>query len=397
MTTDPATARWWHVEEQSREQGGVTEPSAPPGEKPSAHPAAALSAFPAEKQSPPPARGKGPARVRCELCPHRCLIAPGKLGFCNARQNQDGRLVSLTYGHPRGLAVDPIEKKPLYHFLPGSQVLSFGTTGCTLACTFCQNWHLSQCVPGSGEAPDPRRERTVAPEEIVELARREVVPTLAYTYNEPTVFAEYLVDVAARARSAGLRNVMVSNGYISPRAREEVMAEIDGINVDLKAFSEAFYRQQAKARLEPVLDTLRWIARQPAIWLEVTTLLIPGLNDSAAELEEQCAWIAGELGPEVPLHFSAFHPAYKLQDRPPTPEETLLRARETALRAGLQYVYLGNVSSTTGHQTHCPRCGAVVIERAYFRTTRVKLRGGACPECGAAVAGVFNADETKGH
>lgn len=350
MTTRMATARWWHVEEP---------------------------------------QGEAPAKVRCELCPHGCRIAPGKLGFCYARRNEDGRLVSLTYGHPRGLAVDPIEKKPLYHFLPGTEVLSFGTTGCTLACTFCQNWHLSQCAPGTGEAPDPRRERSAAPAEIVQLAQREGVPTVAYTYNEPTVFAEYVVETAAQARAAGLRNVMVSNGYISPAAREEVLEAIDGINIDLKAFTDTFYRQQTQARLEPVLDTLHWVARQPSIWLEVTTLLIPGLNDAARELEEECAWIAGELGPQVPLHFSAFHPAYKLKDRPPTPEQTLLRAREIALRAGLHYVYLGNVSSSAGHQTRCPRCDALVIARAYFHTTQVNLRDGACPECGEAVAGVF--------
>ncbi len=324
--------------------------------------------------------------VRCELCPRGCLLRDGQTGFCRVRKNTGGRLTSLTYGHPLGLAVDPIEKKPLYHFLPGTPVLSFGTAGCTLACTFCQNWNLSQGAAGD----DPRQgDRPVDPAELVSLARNEKTPTIAYTYNEPTVFAEYLVDVAAGAREAGLRNVMVSNGYIAPKARQEVFARIDAVNVDLKGFSDAFYREHTQAALEPVLDTLQWVGAQPDIWLEVTTLLIPGLNDSEEMLGEECQWIASHLGPDVPVHFTAFHPAYKMNDRPRTPLETLLRAREIALHCGLRYIYLGNVGSSEGQNTICPHCKAVAIEREWFRTTTVNLADGRCSNCSGLVAGVF--------
>ena len=324
--------------------------------------------------------------VRCELCPRGCHIRDGQTGFCRARKNAGGRLVSLTYGQPLGVAVDPIEKKPLYHFLPGTTVLSFGTAGCTLACTFCQNWSLSQGVIPNG----PRRGgRPVDPGELVTLAHKEKTPTIAYTYNEPTVFAEYLVEVAVQARAAGLNNVMVSNGYIAPEARREVFAPIDAVNVDLKGFSEAFYREHTQAALAPVLDTLLWVGAQPGIWLEITTLLIPGLNDSEEMLGEECQWIASHLGPDVPVHFTAFHPAYKMTDRPRTPLQTLVLAREIALHHGLRYIYLGNVGGSDGQDTICPHCRAVTIEREGFRATILGLADGRCSKCNGLVAGVF--------
>ncbi len=329
--------------------------------------------------------------VRCELCPHGCLLSTGQVGLCHSRKNVGGELLSYTYGHPRGLAVDPIEKKPLYHFLPGTGVLSFGTTGCTLACSFCQNWHLSQCRPSESNDWASDETCSVAPHEIVALVRRENVPSLAYTYNEPTVFAEYLVETAALARKEGLRNVMVSNGYITAVAREAVMASIDAINVDLKAFDEEFYRTHTGSSLAPVMDTLRWVARQDAIWLEITTLVIPGLNDDDDQMRKECAWIVGELGPDVPLHLSAFHPAHKMKDRSRTAASSLLRARDIARREGLQYVYVGNVPGDEGLHTLCPGCGALLIERTHFKRTLVRMDAGACSACGRRIPGVFEA------
>jgi pyruvate formate lyase activating enzyme len=324
-------------------------------------------------------------RVVCDLCPRACRLRDGQTGFCNARRNTAGRLTTLTYGHPVGLGIDPIEKKPLFHFLPGSPVLSFGTVGCTLACRFCQNWSMSQSDARAGS-------RRVAPEEILELLRRDEVPSVSYTYNEPTVFAEYLVDVARLARENGIRNVMVSNGYISPQAREEVFAHIDGINVDLKGFSERFYARETRSHLAPVLDTLEWIGKRPDIWLEITTLLIPGLNDSEKMLTEECDWIIGHLGVDVPLHLTAFHPAYQMLDRPRTPPEILQRARDIARGKGLRYVYTGNVADSEGQSTVCPACEAIVIARSGHSARTVGLENGRCNACGQTIAGVFAAD-----
>ncbi len=338
MSPDPVVARWWHAE----------------GE-----------------------------RLRCELCPRACLIGEGQAGSCCVRRNSGGQLHSLSYGQPTGFAVDPIEKKPLFHFLPGTRVLSFGTLGCTLRCRFCQNW------PHSHPEAVEMRARHSTPEEIVALAKQEAVPSIAYTYNEPTVFSEYLIDTARAARSAGLRNVAVSNGYITPQARREVFAELDAANIDLKGFSEDFYRDLTGGSLQPVLDTLVWIRRETEIWLEVTTLLIPGLNDDDEMLAAECDWITAHLGTEVPVHFTAFHPDFKLRDRPPTPPETLARARDLARAKGLRYVYVGNVAGADGLHTYCPECAQKLITRGWHAAETLALQAGRCTQCGAKIAGVF--------
>jgi pyruvate formate lyase activating enzyme len=325
-----------------------------------------------------------PDGVVCGLCPRGCRVSEGQAGFCGVRHNAAGHLRALTYGHPSSLAIDPIEKKPLFHFLPGTQVLSFGTVGCTLGCRFCQNWTLSR-----GEI-ERMQGRYAAPQEIVDLAMREQTPSIAYTYNEPTVFAEYMLAISELAHERGLRNVAVTNGYVTPEARTEVFSRLDAANVDLKGFSEDFYAEQAQAHLAPVLDTLRWIARETHIWLEITTLLIPGLNDADDTITAECEWIRSNLGVDVPLHLTAFHPAYKMTDRPRTPVETLTRARRIALEQGLRFVYVGNVAQDDAQSTRCPACGAMLIRRTWHAAESEGMAGGRCRKCSAQLAGVFD-------
>lgn len=314
--------------------------------------------------------------VRCTLCPRSCTIADGHTGVCGVRANQGGRLVALTWGRPSAVHVDPIEKKPLFHFLPGSTILSLGTVGCNMTCRFCQNWDLTRT---------PIRDATVVdlpPDRVVDLARSEGCPSIAFTYNEPTIFAEYVIDVSVAARAAGLRTVMVTNGYISPGALQAVYPWIDAANVDLKAFHEDFYREHG-GDLKTVLESLAAI-QALGVWLEVTTLLIPGLNDSPEEVRAEAAWLRENLGPGVPLHFSAFHPDYRMQDRPRTPPATLHRARAIAQEAGLKYVYEGNVLSE-GSNTWCPACGRLVIERSWNELVAFRLDSqNRCP-CGEVV------------
>jgi len=326
---------------------------------------------------------EGGGRILCLLCPRGCRLAEGQTGYCRVRRRSGDRLLTLSYGHPTGFAVDPIEKKPLFHFLPGSRILSFGTLGCTLDCDFCQNWRHSH--PRHADSA----EEAVPPGDVVALALRHRLPAIAYTYNEPTSFGEYLIDVAAMARGRGLRNVAVTNGYIAPGARREVFAHIDAANVDLKAFSYDFYRQRAQGSLAPVLETLEWIARESGIPLEVTTLLIPGLNDSADMVARECDWILERLGPDVPLHFTAFHPDFRLLDVPPTPPATIARAREIARNRGLRFVYAGNVSDREATATACPGCGATVIERDWHAARVLGLAGSRCAACGETIPGVF--------
>lgn len=322
-------------------------------------------------------------RILCRLCPRDCRLAEGQAGFCFVRRNEGGELVSLAYGHPNGFAVDPIEKKPLSHFLPGTGILSFGTAGCNLGCRFCQNWDLSKT------RIEDLRTVEATPEQIVALARREGCPSIAYTYNDPIIFAEFVIDTAREARAAGMRNVLVTNGYITPEARGEFFQDVDAANVDLKAFTETFYHHQAAGHLAPVLDTLCWLRRETKVWLEVTTLLIPGLNDGEAEIRAECAWIRENLGVETPLHFSAFHPSFRMLDRPPTPPATLAAARKIALAEGLRHVYTGNVHDPAGQTTWCPGCGAALIERDWHSIRRNRLDAGACPECRTPIAGVW--------
>ncbi len=328
-------------------------------------------------------------KILCTLCPRFCRLNEGQAGFCFIRQNVGGSLVSTGYGRPTGFAADPIEKKPLNHFLPGTAVLSFGTAGCNLGCRFCQNWDISK------NRLDELHSHRVTPGDIVELALREGCPSIAYTYNDPVIFAEFVIDTAREARAAGLRNVLVTAGYVTPEARPELFEYADAANVDLKGFTDEFYHKLSFAHLDPVLDTLVWLKRETEVWFEITTLLIPGRNDSEDEISRECAWIAENLGDSVPLHFTAFHPDFKMLDVPPTPASTLLRARGIALKTGLKFVYVGNVHDREGQTTWCPGCGRAVIERDWHAVRRNVLCDGACPSCGTAIAGVFDRSGTE--
>jgi len=321
-------------------------------------------------------------RVVCELCSRLCVLAEGKSGYCSVRMNEGGHLRTAVYGFSSGYCVDPMEKKPLYHFLPGTSVLSFGTVGCNLGCIFCQNWSLSDHAPLEDLLP-------AVPKKLVQAALAEGCSALAFTYNEPAISAEFCIDVAEVARTSGLRTVAVTSGYIQGPAREAFFAAMDGANVDLKGFSESFYKRFCGGRLEPVLETLEYLGRQPQTWLEITTLLIPGANDDPDEIRQLSRWIATHVGTDVPLHFSAFHPDHHLTDASPTPITMLRRAREIALEEGLHYVYLGNVRDREGSSTHCPHCGQPVILRDGFRLEALQISHGACTICGATIPGVF--------
>jgi pyruvate formate lyase activating enzyme len=322
-------------------------------------------------------------KLLCSLCPRFCEIPPGKAGFCFIRKNEGGRLVNLGYGKSTGFAVDPVEKKPLNHFLPGTTVLSFGTAGCNLGCKFCQNWDISKA------RLDERRSEEGSPEAVVDLALRSGCSGIAYTYNDPVIWAEYAIDVAEAAREAGLKNVFVTAGYVTPEARPDVFRHIDAVNVDLKAFSDDFYRHVTLSHLEPVQDTLRWLKHETDVWVEITTLLIPGLNDSSDEIARECQWVVRELGSDVPLHFTAFHPDFKMLDTPPTPAGTLRRARQIALDAGIRYCYVGNVHDRDGQTTFCPDCGAALIRRDWHAVLSYDLVENRCGRCSASIAGVF--------
>lgn len=327
-----------------------------------------------------------PDRIRCVLCPRHCRLKPGQRGACLVRRNEGGRLVLASYGRVSGICVDPIEKKPLYHFLPGSEVLSFGAVGCHLACRFCQNWHLSAATDYSLLGAQAR------PEQIADEAVRSGCAGVAFTYNDPIPSIEFVVDVANACHAAGLKTVAVTNGYIGPEARAEFFGAMDAANVDLKAFTDEYYRRICAARLQPVLDTLQHIARAGRTWLEVTTLIIPGENDSEEELDGMTTWIANELGPDVPVHFSAFRPSYRMMHYSPTPARTLSEARRIALRNGLKYVYTGNVHDPEGATTMCPGCGHPLILREGFSARIVGMSSaGTCSRCGSPVAGVWAA------
>jgi pyruvate formate lyase activating enzyme len=326
-------------------------------------------------------------RIRCTLCPRDCRLAPGQSGFCFVRANQGGELVSLASGRSTGFAVDPIEKKPLAHFYPGSAVLSFGTAGCNLGCRFCQNWNISKA-----KLADARSDVYTA-REVVDLAVETGSRSVAFTYNDPVIWAEWAIEVAREARSRGVNTVFVTAGYVGAEAREEIFSWMDATNVDLKAFTDDFYRKVSLARLGPVLETLAWLAKpeqRSRTWTEVTTLLIPGLNDGDAELRALAEWIGANMGTDVPLHFTAFHPDFKLMDRPATPPATLLRARAIAREVGLRHVYTGNVHDPASQTTYCTGCGAPVIERDWHAVRAVRIDGGRCRACGTALAGRFD-------
>jgi pyruvate formate lyase activating enzyme len=325
-------------------------------------------------------------RVQCDVCPRACKLREGQRGLCFVRAAQGGAVVLTTYGRSSGYCVDPIEKKPLNHFLPGTPILSFGTAGCNLACKFCQNWDISK-----SREMDTLAARA-SPELIARAARQLGCRSVAYTYNDPVIFMEYAQDVADACRAVGVRSVAVTAGYMCDAPRREFYAHMDAANVDLKGFTDRFYWKLCGGHLQPVLETLQYLKRETSVWFEVTTLLIPGENDGEGEIEAMTQWLMEHLGPDVPLHFTAFHPDYRMLGTPATPPESLTRARRIAVRNGLRYVYTGNVHDEAGGSTYCPRCGVRLIGRDWYRLTAWRLdAAGRCQACGEPVAGVFEA------
>ncbi|RXJ74075.1 AmmeMemoRadiSam system radical SAM enzyme [Veronia nyctiphanis] len=323
-------------------------------------------------------------RVVCDVCPRQCALRDGKRGACFVRQAQDGEIVLTTYGRSSGFCIDPIEKKPLNHFYPGSSVLSFGTAGCNLGCKFCQNWSISKSRQMDTLADQ------ASPERIASAASTHGCQSIAFTYNDPVIFLEYAVDTAIACKEAGLNSVAVSAGYICDAPREKFYSVMDAANIDLKAFSEWFYKKVCMGELAPVLETLKYLKHETDVWFEITTLLIPDENDSDQELDEMTGWIADNLGTDVPLHFSAFHPDFKMLDKTRTPASTLLRARDIALRNGLNFVYVGNVHHTAASSTYCPSCGERLIERDWYKIGQYEIDDtGHCNHCHSEIAGRF--------
>ena len=321
--------------------------------------------------------------VACQLCAQRCTISNGNSGRCRARKNVGGELRSLVYGRPVAVHVDPIEKKPFFHFLPGSAAYSLGTVGCPLSCKFCQNWQISQARPGDFDAA------YMGPSAVVDAAVRRGAPVVAFTYNEPAVFAEYALDIAAAGRPRGLRSVMVSCGFMNERPLADLCRALDAVKIDLKGFSEGFYRTVSGAALAPVLRSIVQI-RKAGVHLEIVNLVVPTLNDAEASLARLANWVMSELGADVPLHFTRFHPDYQLLNLPPTPVATLERARDMAMARGLRYVYVGNVPGHAGNHTYCPKCRARVIARQDFFVLESSLKDGRCGACGCPIAGVWS-------
>jgi len=322
-------------------------------------------------------------KILCTLCPRYCEIGEGQPGFCYIRQNLDGKLYTLGYGKPTGFGIDPIEKKPLNHFLPGTTILSFGTAGCNLGCKFCQNWSISKAKL------DEINSLTASPEDVVNLAKRYQTPSIAFTYNDPTIFGEYVIDISKIAREEKIKSVMVTAGYIDKDARKDVYKYIDAANVDLKGFRERFYYKNTFSHLNDVLDTLLWLKNETNVWIELTTLLIPGENDSDEEIKNECDWILKNLGENVPLHFTAFHPDFKMLDKIPTPHSTLIRARNVAEAIGIKYCYVGNVHDSKNQSTYCSKCKSLLIKRDWHQTKIIDLRKNICHNCGDKIPGVF--------
>ncbi|MDP8263972.1 MAG: AmmeMemoRadiSam system radical SAM enzyme [Candidatus Aceula lacicola] len=322
--------------------------------------------------------------VQCYLCPRLCLILENKRGFCFVRQNIGGELILTTYGRSSGFCIDPIEKKPLYHFYPGTSVLSFGTAGCNMGCKFCQNWNISR-----SKEFDCLSERAT-PMMIAETAKKVGVKSVAFTYNDPVIFAEYAIDTAKECRLKGIKTIAVTAGYISNEARKEFFESMDAANVDLKSINESFYKRLVLAELKPVLDTLIFIKEKTNVWLEITNLIIPGENDSDDDLKNICNWIVENLGREVPIHFSAFHPNFQMMNYNPTPKQTLLKARQIALQKGMQHVYTGNIEDDEGSTTYCSTCHQNVIERSRYEIKQYHLINNKCDSCHASCAGFFD-------
>jgi pyruvate formate lyase activating enzyme len=323
-------------------------------------------------------------RIQCDLCPRFCKLRESQRGLCFVRAREGDEMVLTTYGRSSGFCVDPIEKKPLNHFLPGTPVLSFGTAGCNLTCKFCQNWDISKATEFD------RLQDQASPKSIAKAAKELGARSVAFTYNDPVIFLEYAVDVAAACREAGLKTVAVTAGYITPEARREFFGMMDAANIDLKGFTEGFYKSLCSAELRPVLETLEYVKHETDCWLEITTLLIPGENDSPAEIEALTNWVRERLGPDTPLHFSAFHPDWRMRDIPQTPVSTLQVARNIAIQNGLRYVYTGNVHDEAGQSTYCHNCGERLIGRDWYNITSWTLAAeGSCTNCGATCGGVF--------
>lgn len=325
-------------------------------------------------------------RVQCDLCPRLCRMNEGQRGLCFVRMRQDNAVVLTTYGRSSGFCIDPIEKKPLHHFLPGTPVLSFGTAGCNLTCLFCQNWDISKS----------REIDTLADQATPELVARAAVElgcrSIAFTYNDPVIFMEYAIDVAQACHEVGINTVAVTAGYISAEPRIEFFRHMDAANVDLKGFTEEFYRNICGGHLDNVLETLIYLKNETSVWFELTNLLIPGVNDSDQELDAMTRWIVANLGHDVPIHFTAFHPDWKMTDRPHTPPQTLSRARRIAQQNGIHYAYTGNIHDEDGESTYCPACGEKLIGRDWYIMTDWRMNGGAsCSKCGLPIAGVFEA------
>ncbi|MCS7204294.1 MAG: AmmeMemoRadiSam system radical SAM enzyme [Leptospiraceae bacterium] len=324
-------------------------------------------------------------KIQCDVCPRGCKLSEGQRGLCFVRGRENHQIVLYTYGRSSGYCIDPIEKKPLNHFLPGTPILSFGTAGCNLICQFCQNWSISK----SREMDTLSDE--ASPELIAKVAKKYQCRSVAFTYNDPVVFMEYAIDVAKECHKLGIKTVAVTAGYMNPEPREEFYQHMDAANVDLKAFSESFYRKICGGHLQAVLDTLVYLKKHTKVWFEITTLLIPGENDSNEEIKKECEWILKNLGPDVPLHFTAFHPDFKMLHKPRTPHSTLLRARKIALEVGLHYVYVGNVYDEDAESTYCPNCQQKVIARDWFEIKEYHLTdNGRCKFCYYPIAGYFD-------
>lgn len=323
-------------------------------------------------------------KLLCTLCPRLCTIGEGQRGFCYVRINKDGILYSEGYGTSSGFAVDPIEKKPLFHFLPGSSILSFGTVGCNLGCKFCQNHSISKIENGYSEL------LKVTPENIIELSQKTGSPSVAITYNDPVIIGEFVADIAYEAHLQKINTVLVTAGYINEKARENVFRFVKAANVDLKGFTESFYREYTGTHLQPILETLLWLRHKTNIWFEITTLLIPGVNDSDSEIIAECEWILEHLGSDVPLHFTSFHPDYKMKNYPSTEVATIMRAESLAKLVGLHYVYGGNVHNTELQTTFCSSCGEPLIVRDWHSVLTDTMVHGTCPHCSMIIPGVFN-------
>ena len=324
----------------------------------------------------------GGGEVQCELCPRNCRVSKGKRGLCRVRENQDGKYYSLVYGNPCAVHLDPIEKKPFFHVLPATSSFSIATAGCNFQCKFCQNWEISQA------SPEDLYNIDFPPESVVQKAREAKAHSIAYTYVEPTIFYEYMLDTAQLAKKAGILNVYHSNGFINPAPLRNLCKVLDAANIDLKGFTEGFYQELCSGELAPVLNTLKTL-RQEKVHLEITNLMIPTKNDEISVVKEMCLWIKKELGADTPIHFSRFHPLYRLKNLPPTPVSTLEKARAAALSAGLEYVYIGNVPGHESESTFCPKCKKLLIQRTGYMIGEIHLKGGKCGYCGKPIPGIW--------